>query len=258
MYFRKKWSAVVLTTILVSGFINAVVSAETLMGKTVESRILLGFKVSDSAVNKMLPVGWNSLTLPKGPVSGSNLIMAFIDRYLITDAEGKPASPSSGPILALLAYARNDNVKGIRGFVIKVYEETPLVDPYGNSSAADIDRVAGFVDSGGAVRSQSEQWAVTPNSGGQISLSLEFKLDELKWTVDGESRPYSSVRPDFFRIYRFDQLAGLAMNRALGKSLKGEIAFHSTDPAIESLFDGNESLSAIITVPTYLREISLP
>ena len=72
--------------------------AETKVGSVVDSRILLGFKVGETAIGDFLPDGWNSFTLPEGPVGGANLIVTLIDRHVILDAGGKPLNPSSGPI----------------------------------------------------------------------------------------------------------------------------------------------------------------
>lgn len=80
--------------VLVSGLAAASgVVAETKVATTVESRIVLAFKADDSAVQEMMPEGWRLLTLPKGPLAGTNLIVSLIDRQLVLDAEGKPASP---------------------------------------------------------------------------------------------------------------------------------------------------------------------
>jgi len=79
--------------------------------------------VDDTAVDDMLPNGWVSVTLPKGPVGGSNLILALIDRHVMLDADGKPVDPSSGPAVAFLTYGRKDGVRGVCGFVTRVYEE---------------------------------------------------------------------------------------------------------------------------------------
>ncbi|MCP5036653.1 MAG: hypothetical protein GY945_03530 [Rhodobacteraceae bacterium] len=231
---------------------------ETIVGSTVESRILLGFKVDDSAMGNMLPEGWVSVTLPKGPVGGSNLILALIDRHLILDAEGKVGDPSSGPTVAFLAYGRSEGVEGIRGFVTRVYEETPVVDPYGNSVTADIERVAGYVDAGGGDRTQSEIWTILPEGGGELKLDLDFKVGGFMWSTGGESRPYSSEDPDFFRIYRYDQLAGLAMNTAMGRELNGTVSFTATDPDLGSLIIGTDELVSIVSIPAYVRKISLP
>lgn len=234
------------------------VAAETVTGSTVESRVLLGFKVSEEAIGDMLPEGWEPVMLPQGPVGGSNLIIALIDRHVIVDADGKPAEPSSGPTVALLAYGRHDSVEGARGFVTRVYEEPPLVSPYDNSVAADINRVAGYSDAGGGARTQSEIWTVKPENGGELSFDLDYKVGGFIWSTGGESRPYSAVNPNFFRIYRYDQLAGLVMNSAMGRELNGAANFSSTDPDLAKLFDGSEELVAIVSIPTFVREISLP
>jgi hypothetical protein len=220
--------------------------------------VLLGFKVNDEAIGDMLPEGWVPVTLPQGPVGGSNLIIALIDRHVIVDADGKLAQPSSGPTVAFLAYGKNDSVEGVRGFVTLVFEEPPLVNPYDNSVSADIDRIAGYSDAGGGERTQSEVWTVKPESGGELSFDLDYQIGGFTWSTGGESRPYSAVNPDFFRIYRYDQLAGLAMNTAMGRALNGTASFSSTDPNLAKLFDGSEDLVAIVSIPTYVREISLP
>ena len=236
----------------------APVAAETMTGSTVESRVLLGFKVNEEAIGNMLPEGWLPVMLPQGPVGGSNLIIALIDRHVIVDDDGKPAEPSSGPTVAFLAYGRNDSVEGVRGFVTRVYEEPPLVNPYENSVVADINRVAGYSDAGGGARTQSEIWTVKLEGGGDLSFDLDYKVGGFNWSTGGESRPYSAVNPDFFRIYRYDQLAGLAMNIAMGRELNGTASFSSTDADLAKLFDGSEELVAIVSIPTYVREIYLP
>lgn len=232
--------------------------AETFIGTTVESRVLVGFKVNETAMDEFLPEGWIPFTLPKGPVGGSNLIIAFIDRHVILDTEGKPDDPSSGPTVALLAYARKEGVEGVRGFVIRVYEEPPLVDPYGTSVTADISRTASFMDAGSSERTQSEVWAVRSEGGGELTLSLDFEVGGYGWQKGAGSRPYSAVNPDFSRIYRYDQLAGLAMNAAMGRELEGTVTFTATDPDLGGLFDGTEEMASIVSIPIFVREISLP
>lgn len=232
--------------------------AETKVGTTVESRILLGFKVNDVALAQILPDGWMTVTLPQGPLGGSNLILALIDRHVILDGEGTVENPSSGPTVAFLVYGRKEGVDGVRGFVTRVYEEPPVVDPYGNSVTADIDRVSAYSDAGLGNRTQTEVWTVLPESGGELRLDLDYKVGGLMWSTGGESRPFSSENPDFFRIYRYDQLAGLAMNAAMGRELDGTVSFSASDPSIGELFDGSEALVSIVAIPTYIREIWLP
>ncbi len=232
--------------------------SEVSVGSTVESRVLLGFKVDDAAVAGMLPEGWTPITLGKGSVAGSNLIVALIDRHLILDADGKPGHPSSGPTVAFLSYGRSEGVQEVRGFVTRVYEEAPVVDPYKTSVTADIDRFSSFSDLGNGERVQSEEWTILPSGGGELRFELDFNVGVYGWVTAGESRPFSPEDPEFFRIYRYDQLASLAMNTNMGLELNGTVNFSASDPDLEALFDGSEELVSIVSIPIYLRKISLP
>lgn len=251
MIFKRLAAGAALAVIATMGL------AETKVGTTVESRIMLGFKVDDAAIGEMLPEGWVSVTIPKGPVAGSNVIVAMMDQDLILNAEGKPDTPASNMAVALLAYARKDGVEGVRGFVTRVYEEPPIVDPYGTSVAADINHVTGSTTGGPGDRSRTETWTVSVE-GGALSLELEYRVGGYGWAKGGESRPYSASDPEFFRIYRYDQLVSVLMNGAMGRELNGSVNFSVTDPALAKVFDGSETLTAILSAPVYIREISLP
>ena len=109
---------------------------ETLVGTTVESRVVLAFKVADAGVQPALPDGWVPFTFPKGPIAGANLVVAMMDRHAMINAEGGPDPSMTGPTVALMAYARKEGVEGIRGYVTRVFEVPPVVSPYGNSVAA--------------------------------------------------------------------------------------------------------------------------
>ena len=239
-------------------FLGTALSAETKVGTTIESRLVLGFKSPDSAVQAMLPEGWTSIALAKGPMAGTNLLVALLDRHLILDADGNPESPSSGLAVAFFAYAKAEGVEGVRGYVLKTYEEPPFQDPYGTAAKADIRRVAGFTDEGEGVRSQTESWTIVPAAGGEFAVDLSTTLGGMNWSTGQESRPFSAVDPGFSRIYRYDQLVSLVMSVAAGRELAGEVAVTASDPEIADLFDGTEQLVSILSIPFYNREISLP
>ena len=48
------------------------------------------------------------------------------------------------------------------------------------------------------------------------------------------------------------------MSEPAGKALAGETTFTTTIPEIAPLFDGNEKLIGIISVPVYVRQVFLP
>jgi len=238
-------------------FTVAAATGETLTQNTVESRVLLAFKVDAAALAEVMPEGWTPITLPKGPVAGSNLILSFFDRLLITDAEGNPAEPAASPVLALVAYGKTAGVDSVRTFVTSIYEVPPMVDPFGVSEEADISRKAAMTY-GADGRTRSEEWAVRPTSGGAFSFDLDYQVKGYGWSVEGTSMPHSAADPAFHQIYRYDQLAELAMNPGLGLELDGAFSYSAEIPALSGLFDGAEELVSVVSIPVYVRQVYEP
>ena len=232
-------------------------SAETKVGSNVDSRVVLAFKVNDDAVQAKLPDGWSLLTLPKGPLAGSNLLVAFIDRHLALDPEGKPLTPHNSRSVAILAYGVKPGVSGANMFVLRVYETPPVASSYDNGVAASIGRDMTLTGPAAGARTHQEVWSVTPESGGTLSLDLTYQSGRPGWS-SSEAMPYSAVNPEFHRIYRYDQLADLSMSVALGRELDGDIAVKSSIPELSGMFDGSESLTGVLAIPVYVREVSLP
>ena len=230
---------------------------ETLIQNTVENRVLLAFKVDGAALTEVMPEGWTPITLPKGPVAGSNLILSFFDKLLITDAEGKPADPATQPVLALVAYGKAADVEGVRTFVTAIYEVPPLADPFSLSEEADITREAAMTYNADG-RTRSEAWTVRPVSGGEFSFDLDYRVAGYGWSEGGMSKPYSAVEPEFLQIYRYDQLAELVMNPGLGRELDGSFTYSADIPALSGLFDGSEELVSVVSIPVYVREVYRP
>lgn len=230
--------------------------AETPLGSSVENRLMLAFKANDEAVQAMMPDGWKALTLPKGPLAGTNLILSFIERDLVLDPEGKPAVPHQDRAMALIAYGVRPDVEGARPFITRVYERSPMANSYGNSIEADFTHEKSIAVSGGEAPKHTERWAVQSGDG-TLNLTLSYDRGTPGWS-ENEVRPYSAANPDFFRIYRYRQLADLAMSNGLGKPLAGEVAYSSDISGLVNVLDGNEELQAILVIPVYVRELSLP
>lgn len=230
--------------------------SEAKVGSSVESRVTLAFKVNDEAAQALLPDGWRLLTLPKGPFAGANLLTAFIDKQLATNADGKPLNPHASRTVAVVNYAVKEGVKGARLFVTYTFESPPLVNPYGNSIAASITRKASL-DSGDEKRTYSETWRLAPESGGELTLELSYQSARPNW-ISSKAKPYSNKNPEFYRIYDYQQLAELLQSTAMQKELNGEITLKTDIGQLKNLFDGTESLVGILAAPVYRRDIIMP
>ncbi|MBS9718634.1 hypothetical protein ACFFUT_05255 [Pseudohalocynthiibacter aestuariivivens] len=251
-----KWRARTLALVFVlTSVIPA--TAETSVGSNIDSRVVLAFKVNDDAVQSMLPDRWVVLTLPKGPFAGTNLLVAFIDRHLALDPEGKPLAPHNRRSVAIVAYGVNPGFEGARMFVTRVYETPPVASSYDNGVAARISRDLAFSGPYEGARNHRETWVVEPETGGTLNLSLAYQTGRPVWSKS-ETTPYSAANPDFHRIYRYEQLADLAMSTALGRELVGEVTLQSSVPELAEIFDGSEALTGVLAIPVYTRDVFLP
>ncbi|GGE40101.1 hypothetical protein [Actibacterium pelagium] len=236
----------------------ALVTAETKVGSSVESRVILAFKANDAAVQAMMPEGWKAITLPKGPIAGTNLLVVFMDRHLMRDAEGKPLSPSNELSSAVLAYGVKKGVEGARMFVAKDYGSPPLAAPYGKGTAATLSKSGSdMVNTEGDV-SVSVSFSVAPETGGEIGFDLSYTAGTPSLSEDQTAMPHSTEDPEFHRIYRYDQLVELLMSKALGKPLNGTVTYTVTAPELAAAFDGSEELVSILAIPVYVRDVFLP
>ncbi|WP_372605073.1 hypothetical protein [Actibacterium sp.] len=232
--------------------------AETYVGKTVESRMLLAFKANDTAVQAVMPEGWKAITLPKGPLAGANFFLVVMDQTLRLDPEGKPDTPAKSRVGAFFGYGVSPDVKAPRMYLTRIYEPAPVLNPYDNSIAAGFTKTATkeLTEDGKDMRSES--WTIAPEGGGEVAFSVSYAAGVPSWSIDNTAQPYSAVKPDFFHIYRYSQLAELLMSKGMGKPLAGEASHSVSVPELAGIFDGTEELVAILSVPIYVRDTFEP
>ncbi|NDR58115.1 hypothetical protein [Aliiruegeria sabulilitoris] len=230
-------------------------SGETLQSSSVESRVLLGFDVPDTAFAKFLPEGWKSVPFPKGPLAGADCVVSLVNRELETDADGKPMDPPQSRSVGMLTLASNGGPP--RVMVFRVYSSKPGEGPYGNSVQAEtgFERMMS-VDAAGAQK-KSLAWRTVVPDGGAFEVSLDFTPGMAGW-VNGEVKPFSSVKPESYRIYRYDRLIEVLSSASLGKPLSGDVAVSVSIAELAEMFDGSESIVAIMDVPVYVLKVSLP
>ena len=76
-------------------------------------------------------------------------------------------------------------------------------------------------------------------------------------TVEGKVL-HSAAKPDFYRIYKFEQAADVVRSRATGVDRVSKFSFKVSGPKLAPLFDGSQQLISITSVPFYSRTIYLP
>lgn len=230
-------------------------NAETFVGSSVESRLLLAYDVPDAALEPFLPEGWSSVPFPNGPLAGADCILTWIERELERDAEGKPSATPQNMAVTLIGLASDGAAP--RLLVYRVYTTVKGEGPYGNAVTAEMARTQSLATTADGTRHKADQWTLTRPDAGSVTLSLDVTLGMSNWNT-GEARPFSNKDTDFSRIYRFDRLIELLSSAPLSKPLDGTLTLEVTLDELAPLFDGSETFIAAMNVPIYVREIFLP
>ena len=223
---RRTLVAGIAATVAFAGLGTAPADAETFVGSNIDSRVTVGFEVNAEAAQAWLPEGWTQASLPKGPLAGANLLVIFIDRHVNLDPEGNAAESPTYSGVALV----NPGSKGdeFRLFVTRVYLTAPEVNPYSNTVEATVARKAMRLAGSDGIRG-SEDWTITYADGGKLDFRMSYQGAVPGWS-ERETLPYSNVDPDFYRIYRYQQIAELVLSKPADVNRTDSLAFSSSMP----------------------------
>jgi hypothetical protein len=230
---------------------------EKLVGTYGEVRTVLAFKMTEAALQKFVPAGWQSDPFNTGPSKGANVLLVLIDALTVQGPDGKPQDTAQGAVLVLLAkktgteatvpmvfaglMSSASNVPGAYGtfeLAKTTIARTTRTDPEGKSSA-------------------DESWDFSANDNTGISVQLQFARAPTARTKS-EMRVYSAKVPDFYRIYRIEQAPDVVRSSETGVDRVQKVSFKISGANIAPLFDGSEKLVSIVSIPWYTRQVFLP
>ncbi len=229
---------------------------EKLSATDLTVRTALTFKVSDTVVQKLLPAGFEVNSPTAGPSKGSNLNMTLIDYLMVQDPEGKPLPPRTTVAMSIPAKktASGEAVAVVFGGFIA---QAAIPGPYfvfGSAKLA-VDRRSHTDADGKSII--NETWEVMADDGGALEVQLQF-VRGVPARGKAEPKIHSAAKPEFYRIYRFEQAADVVRSTATGIDRVSKFSIKATGPKLAPLFDGSEQLISITSIPFYSRSIYVP
>ena len=227
-----------------------------LSANDISVRTVLSFKVADAVLEKMLPAGWELNSPTSGPTRGSNLVVVLIDYLIAQDPEGKQLPARS--TIVLDAPAKKTATGETAGMVFGGFiVPAGVPGPYSVFGPADItiDRSVHTDSDGKSIIKES--WQAKANDGSALDIQIEF-VRGVPARGKAEARIHSAGKPDFYRVYRFEQAADVARSTATGVDRIVKFSLKATGPMLSAIFDGTEQLISITSVPSYARSIYLP
>jgi hypothetical protein len=236
---------------------NGTSAAEKLVATDASVRTILSFRVPDAAAQKRLPEGWQVSPPSTGPSKDANLSVVLVDLLTVQNPDGSPGETYW--FAALTVPAKKKGTDATVPMVVGGLSSTPSYapGPYGTAAVASatVDRHV-HSDAAGKT-SVEESWEFKGDGGDAIQLQLEY-VSGVPIRSKGEATPHSAVKPDFYRIYRFEQAADVVRSTATGIDRAQKYAFKAAGAKLSPPFDGSEQLVSITSVPFYSRQIFLP
>jgi len=233
--------------------------SETLVSSDLHTRLTLGFRVSEAALQRWLPPGWQSNALGTGPAKGANLLLSFVERLQNLDPEGKLIGTGRDRYLAFAAPARQVADTQTAVFILRVYTGNPRNVPGPYNTAALVDVFRERTDRGGDVEPgvAKDAWKIQDGTGGLIELNIQYRRGTLSRAAT-DMKFTSPVQSDLVRIYRTQAATDTVRSVSLEVDRVDSIDFQVRIAELQELFDGSEQLLSITDSPWSTREIFRP
>lgn len=118
--------------------------AQTLVEHIADTRVVVGLRVNEAKLKARVATPWEISPATSGPSKDANLLLVFIDRLLVQDADGKPKGPGLDRLVAFVAPGKNPQTGETGPLVIRVFTANPQTPPgfYKNYLHASIQRRA--------------------------------------------------------------------------------------------------------------------
>src|SRR3979409_611420 len=186
---------------------------EKLSAVDLSVRTAMTFKVNEGVLQKLLPTGFEMNSPAAGPGKGANLAITLIDYLMVQDPEGKPLPPRSTVAMNIPSKktATGEAVgMVIGGFIL----EAGAPGPYFNFGAAKIsvNRQSHTVDGKSII---DETWDKKTKQGNALEVVLQFERG-VPARGKVETKILSAAKPEFYRIYKFEQAADVIRSASMG------------------------------------------
>lgn len=229
---------------------------EKLSSNDVETRTVLAYKVSDAAVQKVLAPGWEINAPIAGPSKGFNLAVVLVNQTMTQDPDGQALPARTYIVFAAPVKKTGTDMAATMVFGgFMSHEGAPGAYGVYDPAKVTLERRQHTEPDGKTVI--AETWEARADNGSAIEVQLQL-VRGVPTRGKTEAKNYSAAKPDFYRIYRFEQAADVVRSTATNTDRLTSFFIGATGPKLSPLFDGTQQLISVTSIPLYLRSIYLP
>lgn len=231
------------------------IAEEKISAVDLSARTAMTFKVNEGMLQKLLPAGFEMNPPAVGPAKGANPAITLIDFLMVQDPDGKPLPPRTSVAMNIPSkkIATGEAVgMVIGGFIL----EAGAPGPYfvSTPSKISVNRQTHNVDGKTII---DETWDIKGNDGNALDVVVQFERGALT-RAKAEAKLHSGAKPEFYRIYKFEQAIDVVRSSAMGVDRATKFTIKASGPKFAPLFDGTQQVISITSVPYYSRSIYVP
>jgi hypothetical protein len=224
--------------------LTCIMSAETVVEKSVETRFQLDLHVPDAVLKTYLPTGWTPNVAGQGPAKDCNLRAIFIDRITVNAADGKPVGKGSKRLVYLAAPVKNGEGESVQLIIGGITEDpADAPGPFGLYLPAKTHEVQRSTSAVSGVQSDSQDWTFEAASGEHLELHIKFERGPVNRTNPVDVKFYSAKTPNVYQISRQAQALDILRNTTTTPPDRVKsFSFKGSGGSYSKLFDGTEKL----------------
>ena len=234
-------------------------AAETLVETSAEIRLQLDFAVSDAAVHKVLPPGWDTDVATSGGAKDCNLRMIFIDRIDVNGPDGAAKGTSQLVIIEVPVKKPGSDLAGrmiIGGITADPKDAPGPFGVYRGAVAHRMERSTAALP--GAPIQTVEHWEFTAGNGERMELHLKYERGIAR-KGGGDVKFFSGANPGFYQIGKIAQGLDPMRNATVpARDRVSEFDYQAVGGYLNSLFDGKERVVSIDAIHWHNRAVYLP
>ncbi len=233
--------------------------ADTLVENSAEFRFQLDFHVNDSALQKLLPSGWEPAVATQGPAKDCNLRLIFIDRIDVTNPDNTPKSTDQLATIEIPVKQTGTNNVGrmiINGLVSDAKEAPGPFGSYVHASSVKVSRSLNTADDATV---GEENWEFVGANGERLETHVKYERGPARRNPTAEVKFFNPSKPDTYQIFKVDSGLDIMKNASVPvKDRVKEFTYKATGGPIGALFDGTEKPLSWDSFHWYNRGIHTP
>jgi hypothetical protein len=157
--------------------------------------------------------------------------------------------------LGIPAKKTGSEARGTMLFNIYTSSVSGVPGPYGVSTHASVNVERKVRIDAAGTATVEEAWEFRAQDGDSIQLQIQYARGA-PTPAKADAKLYSAAKPDFYRIYRYEQSVDVV--RGAGADRVQKITFKASGPKLAPLFNGTEQLIGVTSTPWYTRQTYLP